>query len=73
MLHPEKESLMNAEMHCSACDALVPLGSNHCPGCGLQLMAQAVPAVYVEGPRWPQWQIVLVAVVAFIVACQFFK
>ncbi len=56
-----------AEIHCSACDAIVQPGSQFCPKCGLQLMAQANQAVYVEKARFPLWGIVLVCVVAFMI------
>ena len=34
---------------CSACRTILPAGSAFCPGCGLQLTAQAVPVV--QPPR----------------------
>lgn len=56
------ETSMTHELHCSACDAIVPQGSQRCPGCGLQLMAQAAPAVYVEGPRYSFWAVIVGAI-----------
>jgi hypothetical protein len=58
---------MTKELHCSACDALIQPRSQFCPKCGLQLMAIAQPAVYVEEARFPLWGIILVALVAFII------
>lgn len=63
---------MTREVHCSACDALIPQGATVCPGCGLPLTAQAVPAVYVEEPRFPLWGVILVAVVVMILVCELF-
>lgn len=60
---------MTVEMHCSACDAEIQKGTKFCPGCGLALTAQAVPAVYVEGPRFPLWGIILIAGVVMYGAC----
>lgn len=53
---------MPTEIHCSACDAVVQAGNQFCPVCGLQLTAQAVPAVYVEGPRFPFWPTLAAAI-----------
>jgi zinc-ribbon domain len=58
---------MASELHCSACDAVIQRGNQFCPACGLQLMAQAQPAVYVEGARFPLWSILLVAIAAFVI------
>jgi len=58
-----------AELHCSACDAVIPAGAKHCPGCGLQLTAQAVPAVYVTKPRFSIGAIALLAVFGFVLLC----
>ncbi len=58
---------MTTELHCSACDAIVPRGSQFCPGCGLQLAAIAQPAVHVEKPRFRLWPVVLGALFIFII------
>ena len=58
------------EVHCSACDAIVPQGSQFCPGCGLQLTAIAAPAVYVEGPRFSLWKVLLLAGVIMFLAIE---
>ena len=56
-----------SELHCSACDAIVPTGTQLCPGCGLQLMATAAPAVYVECPRFSAWKVIGLAVLVFVI------
>jgi predicted amidophosphoribosyltransferase len=69
VVRDQKEAkTMTNELHCSACDATVPADSQFCPGCGLPLTAHAVPAVYVEGPRFSLWKVLLiVGVVMFLV------
>ena len=57
---------MANEIHCSVCDALVPQGAQSGPDCGLQLVAQAAPAVYVEGLRFSAWKVTGVALVALV-------
>jgi len=64
---------MTREVHCSACDALVPQSAQFCPGCGLPLTAQAVPAVHVEGPRYPLWGVILVAIAVIFLAIELFS
>lgn len=60
------------ELHCSACDAIVPAGSTTCPGCGLTLTATAAPAVYVEGPRFSLWKVLLLGAAALLIALEIF-
>jgi hypothetical protein len=62
-----------AELHCSACDAKIPQGSQFCPSCGLQLIAQVTPAVYVEGARYSLWAVLGVGLVAIILLMEFVK
>lgn len=56
-----------SELHCSACDAIIQPGSQFCPKCGLQLMASAKPAVYVEKARYSIWAVLGVCLVAFFI------
>lgn len=65
-----KDLEMTREVHRSACDALVPQGARVCPGCGLPLTAQAIPAVYVEEPLFPLWGVILVAFVVIFLAVE---
>ena len=58
---------MTTGIDCSACNAIVQQGSKFCPGCGLQLTAQAAPVVErVLAPLFPWWGWVLVAFVVVI-------
>lgn len=68
----KKEKAMSHELHCSTCDAVIPKDAQNCPGCGLQLTAQAVPAVYVEHARFSLWQVLLVAGVVMLLALEIF-
>ena len=52
---------MERELHCSTCDAVLPPGAQKCPSCGLQLVAQVAPAVYMEGPRFSLLAVVVAA------------
>ena len=58
-----------AEVHCSACDAIVAPGQRFCPGCGLQLTAEAKLATYVEEPRFSLVATLGIGILLFIVAC----
>jgi hypothetical protein len=58
---------MTNELHCSACDAILQPGSQFCPRCGLQLIAIAQPAVYVEKARYSIWAVLGVCLVAFFI------
>lgn len=60
---------MARELNCSACGARVSAGTQLCAGCGLPLMAQAVPAVFVTGPRFSLGAIAAVAVVVALILC----
>ncbi len=50
------------EIRCSACDALIQSGSQFCPKCGVQLVAVATPAQYVEGPRFSLTAVIVGAI-----------
>ena len=58
---------MNALIACSVCHASIAPGATLCPGCGLPLVAQAVPVVTVQRARFPLWGIIGVALVAFVI------
>lgn len=60
---------MTQELHCSACGAAIPQGSLFCAGCGLPLIAQAVPTVHATGPRFSFGAIALLSIVGFVLFC----
>lgn len=62
----EVETMAN-EIHCSACDAAIQPGTQFCPRCGLQLVAQAAPAVYVEKARYSIWAVLAVCLIAIFI------
>ena len=53
---------MTSQMHCTACKADLQPGNQFCPGCGLQLVAQAAPTIRVEGPRYSFWTVIIAAI-----------
>jgi hypothetical protein len=57
-----KEIEMISRTHCSACKADLQPGNQFCPGCGLQLTAQAAPTIHVEGPRYSLWAVIVAAI-----------
>ncbi len=56
---------MTAQVACSACSAMFEVGPTHCPSCGLQLTAQAIPVVIARRYRIPTWAIICGAIVLF--------
>ena len=53
---------MTSKMHCTAYKADLQPGNQFCPGCGLQLVAQAAPTVHIEGPRYSFWAVIIAAI-----------
>jgi len=48
----QKEGKMTTTIACSVCHAAITPGATVCPGCGLPLVAQAVPVVTKKSPLW---------------------
>lgn len=63
---------MTATFACSVCHHQIEPGSQRCPGCGLQLIAQPVRVVETERPRYSFWAVMIgslgLAILAIFIA-----